>query len=132
MARLDRLPAARAVAQVGAVIGREFSHALLAATALLPEAQLTRGLDELIVSGLASRRGAPPDAVYTFNHALTRDVAYDSLLRSRRQSCHRRIATVLEGFDDGLVRATRPELLAYHFQAAGDLGSGVRSLDRSR
>ncbi len=122
MARLDRLPAGRAVAQVGAVIGREFSHALLAATALLPEAQLTRGLDELIVSGLASRRGAPPDAVYTFNHALTRDVAYDSLLRSRRQSCHRGIANVLEGFDDGLVRATRPELLAYHFQAAGDLG----------
>ena len=71
MARLDRLPSARQVAQIGAVIGREFPHALLAAAALLSEVQLTQGLDELIASGLATRRGAPPDAVYTFNHALT-------------------------------------------------------------
>src|SRR5271166_3206838 len=122
MARLDRLPAAKQVAQIGAVIGREFPQSLIAAAALLPDAQLTRGLEELTASGLASRRGAPSDAVYTFNHALTRDVAYASLVRSRRQSCHRRIANVLEEFDDGLVRATEPELLAYHFQEAGDLG----------
>ena len=98
MARLDRLPSARQVAQIGAVIGREFPHALLAAAALLSEVQLARGLDELIASGLAARRGAPPDAVYTFNHALTRDVAYASLLRSRLQICHQRIATALEAF----------------------------------
>jgi DNA-binding response OmpR family regulator/class 3 adenylate cyclase/tetratricopeptide (TPR) repeat protein len=123
MARLDRLPSARQVAQIGAVIGREFPHALLAAAALLSEVQLTQGLDELIASGLATRRGAPPDAVYTFNHALTRDVAYASLLKSRRQICHQRIATALEDFDGGFVRATEPELLAYHFQEAGNRGA---------
>jgi predicted ATPase len=121
MARLDRLPAARQVAQIGAVIGREFSHALLAASALLPEAQLARGLEELTASGLALRRGAPPDAVYTFNHALTRDVAYASLLKGRRQTCHHRIATVLKNFDDGYIEATEPELLAHHFQEAEDV-----------
>lgn len=125
MARLDRLPAAREVAQVGAVIGREYSHALLTAAALLPEAELTRGLEELIASGLAVRRGVPPDAVYTFNHALTRDVAYATLLRRRRQICHRRIAGVLEKFEDGFVRATEPELLAYHLQEAGELGAAL-------
>ena len=95
MARLDRLPTARQVAQIGAVIGREFPHALLASAASLSQEQLARGLDELIASGLIARRGAPPDAVYTFNHALTRDVAYSSLLRSRRQICHQCIATAL-------------------------------------
>ena len=100
MARLDRLPTARQVAQIGAVIGREFPHALLAAAASLSQEQLARGLDELIASGLVARRGAPPDAVYTFNHALTRDVAYSSLLKSRRQICHQRIATALEAYDD--------------------------------
>ena len=118
MARLDRLPTARQVAQIGAVIGREFPHALLAAAAALSQEQLTRGLDELVSCGLVARRGAPPDAVYTFNHALTRDVAYASLLRSRRQICHQRIATALEVYDDGSVRAAEPELLAYHFQEA--------------
>ena len=123
MARLDRIPAAREVAQIGAVIGREFSYALLAAAALVPEPRLARGLNELIASGLAVRRGVPPDATYTFNHALTRDVAYMSLLKRRRQTCHQRIATVLEEFDDGLVRATEPELLAYHFEEAGELSA---------
>jgi tetratricopeptide (TPR) repeat protein len=125
MARLDRLSAARQVAQIGAVIGREFSHALLVAAALLPETQLARGLDELLASGLAVRRGTLPDAVYAFNHALTRDVAYTSLLRGRRQICHQRIATVLEEFDHGFFRATEPELLAYHFQEAGDLSAAL-------
>jgi class 3 adenylate cyclase/tetratricopeptide (TPR) repeat protein len=120
MARLDRLPTARQVAQIGAVIGREFPHALLTAAALLPEAELAHGLNELTASGLASRRGVPPDAVYTFNHALTRDVAYASLLKSRRQLCHRHVATALEQFDGGFIRATEPELLAYHYQEAGD------------
>jgi tetratricopeptide (TPR) repeat protein len=91
------------------------------AAALLPETQLEQGLGELVASGLAVRRGAPPDAVYTFNHALTRDVAYTSLLKDRRQIYHRHIATILEKFDDGFGRATEPELLAYHFQEAGEL-----------
>jgi DNA-binding response OmpR family regulator/tetratricopeptide (TPR) repeat protein len=125
MARLDRLPTARQVAQIGAVIGREFPHALLAAAAALSREQLARGLDELIASGLVARRGAPPDAVYTFNHALTRDVAYSSLLRSRRQACHQRIATALETYDDRSVGAAEPELLAYHFQEAGDFSAAL-------
>jgi class 3 adenylate cyclase/tetratricopeptide (TPR) repeat protein len=128
MARLDRLPAAKQVAQLGAVIGREFPHALLAATASLPETQLARGLDELIASGLVSRRGVSSDAVYTFNHALTRDVAYASLLKSRRLICHQRVAVALEEFDDGFVRATKPELLAFHFQEAGNLSSALKYL----
>jgi class 3 adenylate cyclase/tetratricopeptide (TPR) repeat protein len=118
MARLDHLPAARQVAQIAAVIGREFPHALLAATELLTAAQLVQGLEELTGSGLASRRGEPPDAVYTFNHALTRDVAYATLVKSRRQTCHQRVATALRGFG----RATEPELLAYHFEEAGEIG----------
>jgi len=125
MARLDRLPAAKHVAQIAAVIGREFPCALLAAMALLPEAQLAQGLDELVASGLASRRGAPPDAVYTFKHALTRDAVYASLLKSRRQICHQRIAAVLEEFEDGFVRATEPELIAYHSQEAGDFTAAL-------
>jgi DNA-binding response OmpR family regulator/class 3 adenylate cyclase/tetratricopeptide (TPR) repeat protein len=125
MARLDRLPTARQVAQIGAVIGREFPHALLAATGVLSQEQLKRGLDELVSCGLIARRGAPPDAVYAFNHALTRDVAYSSLLRSRRQICHRRIATALEVYDDGSARAAEPELLAYHFQEAGDFSTAL-------
>jgi DNA-binding response OmpR family regulator/class 3 adenylate cyclase/tetratricopeptide (TPR) repeat protein len=125
MARLDRLSSAREVAQIGAVIGREFSHALLIAAALLPETQIEQGLGELVASGLAARRGAPPDAVYTFNHALTRDVAYTSLLRGRRQIYHQRIATALEEFDGGFVRATEPELLAYHHQQAGNFSAAL-------
>jgi DNA-binding response OmpR family regulator/class 3 adenylate cyclase/tetratricopeptide (TPR) repeat protein len=123
MARLDRIPAGREVAQIGAVIGREFSHALVAGAALLPESRLVQGLDELITSGLVVRRGVAPDAVYTFNHALTRDVAYMSLPKRRRQICHQRIASVLEQFNDGLIRATEPELLAYHFQEAGEVSA---------
>jgi predicted ATPase len=70
MARLDRLPGAKKVAQIGAAIGREFPHALLAAVARLPEEELIHGLDEIVASGLAFRRGLPPDALYTFKHAL--------------------------------------------------------------
>ncbi len=125
MARLDRLPTARLVAQIGAVIGREFPHTMLAAVAALSQEQLARGLDELVTCGLVARRGAPPDAVYTFNHALTRDVAYSSLLRSRRQICHQRIATALVAYDNGSVRAAEPELLAYHFQEAGDFSAAL-------
>ena len=125
MARLDRLRAAKQVAQIGAVIGREFPHVLLAASASLPEAQLARGLDELVASGLASRRGVPPDAVYTFQHALIRDAAYASLLRSHRRICHRRVATALEEFGDGFGRPPEPELLAYHLQEAGDYTSAL-------
>jgi class 3 adenylate cyclase len=117
MARLDRLPAAKQVAQIAAVIGRDFTHILLAAVARLPEAQLAQGVDALVASGLAFRRGVPPDAEYTFKHALVRDAAYDSLLRGRRAEIH---ATIVEEIErDPEIVALQPALLGYHCAQAG-------------
>jgi predicted ATPase len=138
MARLDRLPVARQVAQIGAVIGREFSQELLAAVAALPEVVLAQGLDELVSAGLAFRRGTPPDATYTFKHALVQDTAYGSLLRGTRQKLHARIAKVLEERWSDVV-ANQPELLAHHFTQAGSTEqaadywqrAGERTLRRS-
>ena len=90
MARLDRLGAAKEVAQIGAVIGREFSHELLASVVRKPEAELGSALDRLIQAGLLFRQGVPPHATYLFKHALVQDAAYSTLLRGRRQ--HRRDA----------------------------------------
>jgi predicted ATPase len=118
MARLGRLPAARTVAQIGSVVGREFPRALLAAAASLQEAQLTEGLNELAAAGLLFRRGASADAVYMFKHALVRDVAYASLLKAPRQQLHRRIGEALR--DQFPERAeSEPEVIAYHFSQAG-------------
>jgi predicted ATPase len=118
IARLGRLPAAKQVAQIGSAIGRAFAHTLLTAVAEMPEAQLAHGIDTLVASGLAFRRGMPPDADYTFKHALVRDAAYSTLLRSQRQELHARIGKVLE---EHFVEAvdTQPELLAHHFTQAG-------------
>ena len=118
MARLDRLPTAKLVAQIGAVIGREFQYPLLAAIARVSEVQLTQGLDELVASGLASRRGVPLDAVYTFKHALVQDVAYESLLRSKRRQLHKLIVQALEQGNLSLGE-TQPEILAHHCTNAG-------------
>ena len=96
MARLDRLAGAKEVAQIGAVIGREFGYELLAAVSPLGEAELREALDQLVASELVFVRGAPPTATYTFKHALVQDAAYASLLRSRRQQLHARIARELE------------------------------------
>ena len=96
LARLDRLAPVKEVAQIGAAIGREFSHELLAAVADRPEAELQAALDQLVASELVFRRGAPPEATYSFKHALVQDAAYGSLLKSRRQQLHARIAQVLE------------------------------------
>jgi class 3 adenylate cyclase/tetratricopeptide (TPR) repeat protein len=122
MARLDRMAPVKDVAQVGAAIGREFSARLLAPVLDINEATLGAALIRLVDAGLLVSRGGD---VYAFKHALTRDAAYASLLRSRRQICHQRIATALEEFDDGFVRATEPELLAYHYQQAGNFGSAL-------
>jgi class 3 adenylate cyclase/predicted ATPase len=117
MARLDRLGAAKEVAQIGAVIGREFSHGLLAAVARKPEAELNSALERLITAGLLFRQGEPPHASYLFKHALVQDAAYGALLRSRRQELHVRVATTLrEHFADLVDR--QPELLAHHFTGA--------------
>ena len=92
MARLDRLAPVKEVAQTGAVIGREFSYELLAAVADRAEEELRAALDRLVSSELIFRQGTPPEAIYTFKHALVQDAAYQSLLKSRRQQLHARIA----------------------------------------
>jgi predicted ATPase len=118
MARLDRLPAAKTVAQIGAVIGRSFSHELLAAVAQLPEPALTNGLQQLVSSGLAFQRGTPPEASYTFKHALVQDTVYQSLLRSRRAALHGRVVEALRAQEPG-IEESRPDLLAHHCEQAG-------------
>jgi class 3 adenylate cyclase/tetratricopeptide (TPR) repeat protein len=122
MARLDRLAPVKEVAQMGAAIGREFSSRLLAPVLDMNAATLNAALTQLVDAGLLVSRGGD---LYAFKHALTRDAAYASLLKSRRQICHQRIANALEEFDDGFVRATEPELLAYHFQEAGDSSAAL-------
>ncbi|MGE3294947.1 MAG: AAA family ATPase, partial [Geminicoccaceae bacterium] len=130
MARLDRLAPVREVAQIGAVIGREFGQELLAAVASLPDDELARALGELVGSELVFRRGLPPHAVYTFKHALVQDAAYASLLRGKRQQLHGRIAAVLEErFPDKVQDA--PELLARHFAEAGLAPQAVVYLQRA-
>jgi class 3 adenylate cyclase/predicted ATPase len=118
MARLDRLATVKELAQIGAVIGREFSHELIAAVADRPQEQLESGLNQLVGSELVFRRGSPPDATYSFKHALVKDAAYQSLLKSRRQQLHARLAQVFEERFPGVVE-TQPELLAYHLTEAG-------------
>jgi DNA-binding response OmpR family regulator/class 3 adenylate cyclase/predicted ATPase len=138
MARLDRLPAAKQVAQIGAVIGREFPHALLAALPGLTQAQLAQGLDELVGHGIVSRRGVPPDAVYSFKHALVRDATYEGLLRDRRRKLHLRVARALTELDQIRVEQ-QPELLALHLSEGGAveeaagfwMAAARRSLSRS-
>jgi predicted ATPase len=106
------------IAQVGAAIGREFGYELIAAVAPIPQAQLDAALAQLTESGLAFRRGTPPEATYTFKHALVQDAAYDSLLRTRRQELHGKIARVIEERFPA-VRENEPEVLAHHVTAAG-------------
>jgi class 3 adenylate cyclase/predicted ATPase len=118
MARLDRLAPVKEVAQIGAVIGREFSHELLAAVAPMSANLLGDALDQLVSSELVFRRGTPPDATYSFKHALVQDAAYQSLLKSKRQQLHARTAEALEQqFPD--AAETGPEVLAQHFTGAG-------------
>ncbi|MCK1739813.1 AAA family ATPase [Bradyrhizobium sp. 139] len=119
MARLDRLgPAATEVAQIGGAIGRGFSHSLLASVARQTGAQLGSELDRLIQAGLLFRQGEPPHANYLFKHALVQDVAYGTLLRTKRNELHASIASVLEQeFSD--VCETQPEVLARHYAQAG-------------
>jgi len=119
IARLDRLePVAKEVAQAGAAIGREFEFVLLAATVDLPESQLCEALDRLTNASLLFIRGTPPQSSYMFKHALVQDAAYGTLLRSRRQRLHTRIAATLEERFPEIVSA-QPALLAQHCSAAG-------------
>src|SRR5262244_1705108 len=118
LGRLDRLgPAAKNVAQVGAAIGHDFSHELLAAAAPLAEPELREALRRLVEAGLVFQRGAAPTAEYLFKHALVQDTAYSTLLRGPRQALHRRIAEALEQRFPDFVE-TRPEILAHHYGEA--------------
>jgi class 3 adenylate cyclase/predicted ATPase len=118
MARLDRLGPAKEVAQIGAALGREFSHALLTAVACKPEMELLSALDRLTAVGLLFRQGVPPHATYLFKHALVQDAAYGSLLRGPRRALHANIAERLETqFPE--IAESQPELLAHHCTAAG-------------
>ena len=138
MARLDRLGPAKEVAQIGAAIGREFSHTLLAAVTRKPEAELGASLNRLLAAGLLFRQGEPPYASYLFKHALVQDAAYGTLLREPRRALHSRIAETLES-QFGEMTEARPELLARQCtdaglieKAAGLWGkAGQRSLVRS-
>jgi class 3 adenylate cyclase/predicted ATPase len=138
MSRLDRLGPAKEVAQIGAVIGREFSHALLTAAVDKPDAELNAALDRLLQSGLLFRQGVPPHVRYLFKHALVQDTAYGTLLRDPRRALHARIAAVLES-QFAEIAESQPELLARHCSEAGLIEkaasfwgkAGQRSLTRS-
>jgi predicted ATPase len=138
MARLDRLGAAKEVVQIGAAIGREFSHALLASVVRKPEAELASALNRVVEAGLLSRQGLPPHASYLFKHALVQDAAYGTLLRERRRALHARIAQALES-QFAEITESQPELLARHCTEAGLIDkaaglwgkAGQRSLARS-
>jgi class 3 adenylate cyclase/predicted ATPase len=138
MARLDRLAAVKAVAQLGATLGRAFSYELLKAVSPVDEATLQHALAQLVEAELLYQRGIPPQATYLFKHALIQEAAYQLLLKSTRQHFHQQIASVLaERFPETVE--TQPELLAYHYTEAGLLAqalpywqrAGQRALERS-
>jgi predicted ATPase len=118
MSRLDRLAPVREIGQIGAAIGRDFSYSLLREVAGRDETALTHALVQLEQAELVFRRGEPPEAVYSFKHALVRDAAYESLLKSRRQQLHGQIARALEERFADIV-ASQPEIAAHHFTEAG-------------
>jgi class 3 adenylate cyclase/predicted ATPase/DNA polymerase III delta prime subunit len=138
MARLDRLGPAKELAQIGAAIGREFSHSLLSAVARKPEGDLRSALDRLIAAGLLFRQGASPHATYLFKHALVQDAAYGTLLREQRRGLHARIVETIES-QFAEIAESQPELLARHCTEAGLIEkasglwgkAGQRSLERS-
>jgi class 3 adenylate cyclase/predicted ATPase len=124
MARLDRLVTAKAVAQYAAVIGRQFSYELLHAVSQLDEVILQHELGRLVEAELLYQRGLPPQATYLFKHALIRDAAYETLLKSTRQQYHQHIAQVLAvQFPDTVE--TQPELLAHHSTEAGLIAQAI-------
>ena len=124
LARLDRLAPVREVAQIGAALGRQFSHELISAVSRMPRQELDDALARLVRAELIFRRGTPPDAEYTFKHALVQDAAYSTLLRARRQQLHASIVRVLEEQFPG-TGETQPELLAHHCTRAGLIEKGV-------
>jgi class 3 adenylate cyclase len=124
LARLDRLAPVREVAQIGAALGRQFSHEVISAVSRMPPQELDDALARLVRAELIFRRGTPPDAEYTFKHALVQDAAYSTLLRGRRRQLHASIVSVLGEQFPG-TGETQPELLAHHCTRAGLIEKGV-------
>jgi len=130
LARLDRLAPVKEVAQIGAAIGREFSYELLAAVTPLGDNELRDALGQLVEAELVFRQGTPPQATYSFKHALVRDVAYETLLKSRRQQLHGRIAGVLREQFPEVIEA-KPELMARHCAEAGLAQEAIQYLTKA-
>jgi len=138
LARLDRLPTMREVAQIGTVLGREFAYEMLRALVAVEEHTLLEGLAQLVATELLYQRGRPPRATYIFKHALVQDAAYQSLLRRTRQQYHQQVAALLEARFPETV-ATAPEVVAHHYTEAGCAAqalplwqqAGQRALQRS-
>jgi class 3 adenylate cyclase/predicted ATPase len=138
MARVDRLAGGRELAQLAAVLGREFGYDLLAAVANVDEPALQSELAGLVQAEILYQKGPPPRSTYTFKHALLEDALYNALVKGKRQQFHRRIGETLEARFPQTVE-TKPELLAHHFTEAGQtekavaywLKAGQRSRDRS-
>ncbi len=126
MARLDRLRPVKEVAQMASVIGRAFDYRTLAAVAEQSDEALTAALDGLVEAELVFRRGTPPEADYLFKHALVRDAAYESLLKSRRQAIHADLLSALEAREDA-----QPEILAHHAEEAGDTEKAIDNWTRA-
>ncbi|MBV9530682.1 MAG: AAA family ATPase, partial [Bradyrhizobium sp.] len=124
LARLDRLAPTREVAQIAAVLGRKFSHELINAVASMPKQRLDDALAQLVTAELIFRRGTPPDAEYTFKHALVQDVAYSTLLRRQRQRIHARVVAALESQFSEVV-AAQPQIVAWHCAEAGFNKKGI-------
>jgi predicted ATPase len=139
MARVDRAEGNREIAQIAAVLGREFNHELLAAVTSLDQSTLNAEMRQLVQAEIIYQRGRPPNCLYTFKHALLEDALYNSLVKSKRQEFHRRVGEVLEAQFGPVLIETRPELLAHHFGEAGVpekavrywLQAGLRSRERS-
>jgi class 3 adenylate cyclase/tetratricopeptide (TPR) repeat protein len=125
IARFDRLgSSAKEIAQIGAVLGREFSFELIGQAAQRRDGELRAGLDRLVEAGLLFCRGIAPQSSYAFKHALVQDAAYGTLLRMRRRALHARVATVLkQHFGDVIER--QPEILAYHLTEAGEIEAAI-------
>jgi class 3 adenylate cyclase/DNA-binding SARP family transcriptional activator len=124
VARLDRLGAGKDVGLIGAAIGREFSHELIAAVSAMAAINLDAALERLTASGLVSRRGTPPDATYSFKHALVQDAAYATMLKSERRQLHSSIAKVLVERFPALAQ-NQPEVVAHHFSEAGAASEAI-------
>ena len=130
LARLDRLAPVREVAQIGAALGRSFSYELICAVAAMPQQQLADALAQLERAELVFRRGTPPDAEYTFKHALVQDAAYSTLLRSRRKQLHERIVAAIESqFSD--LAMNDPERLGQHCMEAGQVEGAIEYWHRA-